>query len=274
LGLFNRFNVGFALLQPKINPNLVVRSLTAPASGNAASIKRIVRQYGMNGKQYYYVILVNTFDNFYGQNPTARELQEQQRYQGQVGVNIYFPELGIVRSCEELITTDTDVAAVPVELETVTLAGFGTSQRIRGGVEFGAAGVKIYRLEINQPAVTPVTLVANIDAKGGANLTNAAQAHKNNETVIELLPDYWLALAPNPASDITTVQCTLPRNEALTLTVRDMLGRIVLQPFVQEPYSQGAHDIPLTTASLPSGVYTVTISTNARSQSIPLHILR
>jgi hypothetical protein len=277
LGLFDRFNVGYALLQPKINPDLVVRSVVAPAPGNAASIRRIVRQYGMGGRQYYYVILINTLDNFNGQTPSTIAEQQQQRYIQQNNVNIVFPELGIVRSCEELMFPEAGgLIASPVELETVTLPGAGTSQQIRGGVHFEAAGVRIYRLEINQPAVTPVVLLANNDAKQGAEITSAQPKNisgENNQAT-EVIPDYWLSLAPNPAADATNVEFVLTRDELVTITVRDMLGRTMVQPITQIPYSAGAHKFMLTTAALPSGMYTVTLRTNGNAQSVPLHILR
>lgn len=276
LGLFDRFNVGYALLQPKINPDLVVRSVVAPALGNAASIRRIVRQYGMGGRQYYYVILINTLDNFNGQTPATDAEQQQQAYIQQNNVNIVFPELGIVRSCEELVITETGVAATPVELETITLPNAGVSQRIQGGVNFEAAGVRIYRLEINQPAVTPVMLLANNDAKQVAEISSAQPKNipsKNNQTT-EVMPDYWLHLAPNPAADATNVEFVLTHDELVTITVRDMLGRIIVQPIAQIPYSAGAHKFMLTTAALPSGMYTVTLRTSGNTQSAPLHILR
>jgi hypothetical protein len=81
------FQIGEALQQPKIKPDSVVQ-ISAGNADQMNAIKPIVRQYALGGKQYYYVILVNTHDNFNGADPTSEQDQKAQAYQAVSGVTI------------------------------------------------------------------------------------------------------------------------------------------------------------------------------------------
>jgi hypothetical protein len=61
------------------------------------------------------------------------------------------------------------------------------------------------------------------------------------------------APVPNPASEVTQVNFTLPRAAQLTLTVVDMLGRPVAQR--TRNYTAGAQVENINVSNLPNGTY-------------------
>lgn len=62
---------------------------------------------------------------------------------------------------------------------------------------------------------------------------------------------------PNPFADQTTIrmQC---RNERVTIQVRDLFNRLVLE-VCSKTFNEGSHDIPVELGDVPSGEYLVTI---------------
>ena len=67
-------------------------------------------------------------------------------------------------------------------------------------------------------------------------------------------------LAPNPTAGPTALHLDARQPLTITLTVRDVLGRVVLAP---RPYAlaAGPHALPLDLAGQPAGVYLVTAET-------------
>ncbi len=64
---------------------------------------------------------------------------------------------------------------------------------------------------------------------------------------------------PNPFSDITTVNYSLPQTEAVNLDVYDITGKKV-QTVTEGTMTSGAHTIQLNSANLQAGVYFYTLS--------------
>ena len=71
----------------------------------------------------------------------------------------------------------------------------------------------------------------------------------------EEFTSFSASLAPNPATDISTIRFILPTAQGLTVEVRDMLGREVVSPLVFDALSSGMNAIPIDVSSLPRGVY-------------------
>ncbi len=64
---------------------------------------------------------------------------------------------------------------------------------------------------------------------------------------------------PNPAHDMTTISCYLPRWENVVLTISDLQGRVVFSK--NSAFVQGYNEIMLATKDLPTGVLQYTLST-------------
>lgn len=64
---------------------------------------------------------------------------------------------------------------------------------------------------------------------------------------------------PNPAHDMTTISCYLPRWENVVLTISDLQGRVVFSK--NSAFVQGYNEIMVATKDLPAGVLQYTLST-------------
>jgi hypothetical protein len=250
---------------------------TGTARGNAA-IKRIVRQYDMNGKRYYYVMLINTLDTDNKQVPTTRAGQENQRFQAQSGCVISFPDNTIVKRCEEITpgpTGDVMAVAVATPLQGVTIAGIGRRQRITAPVHFPAAGVRIYRLELEHPAVTPATMLfAKHD--GGSEVQSAqGNTDKTHSTPEEFAQsEFWLSASPNPTADETTIRFTLGSDERVSLSLRDMRGVEMMNALQPQIRPAGTHELSISTRTLASGIYQCVLTAGSRRKAVYVHVIK
>jgi hypothetical protein len=67
-----------------------------------------------------------------------------------------------------------------------------------------------------------------------------------------------LKVFPNPASDRTTVTCTLGKPDEVAVSITDPSGRIILQTaFSRE--TGGTHAVSLELRDIPSGVYILSL---------------
>ncbi len=67
---------------------------------------------------------------------------------------------------------------------------------------------------------------------------------------------------PNPFNGTTMIAFDLPRNEAISLTVFDVLGREVAR-LTEQPYTAGTHRISFNGATLSSGMYFLRMQTES-----------
>ena len=71
-----------------------------------------------------------------------------------------------------------------------------------------------------------------------------------------------LRLTPNPAAGLVRIELEVQQPLTGTLTVRDVLGRLVRAPFACV-LPIGAHVLPLDLTDQPAGVYVVTVATTS-----------
>jgi hypothetical protein len=178
---------------------------------------------------------------------------------------------------DESTTGTTAIASFAnIPLQTVRSVALGERQQITGGVNFGAAGVKVYRLEIASPTVTSVVVaeknisptITSYDASRAIKRPTAQEADKPP------MQDFGLYIVPNPAQDNATVRFLLSERGAVTLSIKNLLGKIMMQPLVEEERREGAYDVPLSLGNLPSGTYYCTIEQNGRRQTTMIQIVR
>lgn len=74
-----------------------------------------------------------------------------------------------------------------------------------------------------------------------------------------------LSLFPNPANEKATVNFSLEANSAVSMNIYDMTGKLVQVVTDKEEMIAGDYSIPVETASLPSGVYFVTLTSGESS---------
>ena len=65
---------------------------------------------------------------------------------------------------------------------------------------------------------------------------------------------------PNPAGLVTTLRFTLPSARTVTLTVHDVMGRVVAIPVDHEFLPAGSHQRRVDLARLSDGLYFYTLS--------------
>ena len=78
---------------------------------------------------------------------------------------------------------------------------------------------------------------------------------------------------PNPFADVTTVSVTLLRQSEFSLTVYDMLGRVV-EVLASGTYGPGRHEFVLRNRRLSSGVYSYRLSSDTHSESRRMTVVR
>ncbi len=76
-----------------------------------------------------------------------------------------------------------------------------------------------------------------------------------------------IILSPNPSSGNTTLNFELLEDNNIIVAVVDIYGKIVLTPVNKSYYKSGANTVNFSTASLPEGVYLVTVHANNERKS-------
>ena len=72
---------------------------------------------------------------------------------------------------------------------------------------------------------------------------------------------------PNPFSNETTFDYTLPFDGKVTLIIRNLLGETV-KTLIKEPQTQGDHTFKFDAGTVASGVYTATIKLDANGTKL------
>lgn len=69
---------------------------------------------------------------------------------------------------------------------------------------------------------------------------------------------------PNPFQNFTTIEYTLVEETPATLTITDVSGKIVAQPFANKQQDRGTHKVEFQASNLPPGLYFYTLQTGAQ----------
>ena len=138
---------------------------------------------------------------------------------------------------------------------------------------FRPAEVKVFRLEKSS------SLVAGFDNKSVMTLSAAPNSITDNDDTNrpkeELLSAqkeseilYNLKCTPNPAHEEAAISFSLLRDETVSITLADVLGREVMRLKESEVMSSGHHVIPFNVQILPTGMYQCRIFTKHGVYSI------
>ena len=79
---------------------------------------------------------------------------------------------------------------------------------------------------------------------------------------------------PNPFSDQTTFAFSLAQADNVSLSIRDLSGKLVAMPIAESNYTAGNHLVEFQTDQLPSGVYNYTLKTSQTVESRQMVIIR
>lgn len=78
---------------------------------------------------------------------------------------------------------------------------------------------------------------------------------------------------PNPFNPSTTIEFSIARSSAVTLTVYDLLGR-ELETILNEPVDAGRHQVEWNPSNIPSGIYFVTMQARGSAETRKVMVLR
>jgi hypothetical protein len=95
---------------------------------------------------------------------------------------------------------------------------------------------------------------------GNINFTPSANGIESNTFLANSMN-----LFPNPANENTTLKFTLEEASAVTLNIYDMTGKLVQAVANNDQLLAGDHSIAVETASLPAGVYFMTLTSGELS---------
>jgi hypothetical protein len=112
----------------------------------------------------------------------------------------------------------------------------------------------------------PALLVQG-DLLGNCGATSTTQAKTMGESVSQPL-----LLYPNPAINKASVLLTLEKDEALSVTIMDMQGRVVMKPAYRN-LKAGKQVIDLNTSRLSNGIYFIQLSTGTSSSRMKFVVL-
>lgn len=112
----------------------------------------------------------------------------------------------------------------------------------------------------NENKMSVIAFINYYDASGRREILNAEEKHNIavgiNETNYNISN---LSLYPNPASGLTAVKFNLTQQESITINIINTIGEVVLSSG-NATYAQGNHSYYVDTNALPSGIYTVNIT--------------
>jgi len=79
---------------------------------------------------------------------------------------------------------------------------------------------------------------------------------------------------PNPFSDITTIEYSLPNAQEVSLTISDMSGKVIQQLKKNELQDMGKHEVQFDARDLLSGLYLCTLQTDLTMQILKITLLK
>lgn len=143
-----------------------------------------------------------------------------------------------------------------------------------GGGSSGGAGISLYAT-VGQPAAGIAVVSRNILQQGfwyGAMKTAAVQPGHDLAPaagVNTLTTEVW----PNPSPGTGTVLVTIPVAGHVSVVLHDMRG-VPVRTLLDKACQPGTLDIPLDAADLPSGAYTVILTSGMKRAMTTFHIVR
>jgi len=87
------------------------------------------------------------------------------------------------------------------------------------------------------------------------------------------LPNFYLAVYPNPVSNAATIQFTTQRNEQIKINLFDLNGKLV-QTVVDQTFAQGNHRINISSNLLSTGTYYCILKAGAYTETKKIIILK
>ncbi|MCB9367432.1 MAG: CotH kinase family protein [Calditrichaeota bacterium] len=111
------------------------------------------------------------------------------------------------------------------------------------------------------------------------NSEAAAELRALLESVLDIEPTIPTSFGvsqnyPNPFNGSTRIAFTLPETEAVTVTITDILGRVVATPFVEKSFTAGAHELMIGLDDAASGVYFFKLVAGSHSATHKMMLLR
>lgn len=79
---------------------------------------------------------------------------------------------------------------------------------------------------------------------------------------------------PNPFNPATNINFSLPVDQQVTLTIYDILGKLVAKPIENQYYKAGRHNYKLNASSLSSGIYTYNIRTDKYNKTRKMIVVK
>ncbi len=79
---------------------------------------------------------------------------------------------------------------------------------------------------------------------------------------------------PNPFNGATSIDYSIPMDGAVSITISDILGRIVAMPVVNQFHEKGTHRVAFSAAELPGGLYLCTLRVAGKMITHRLTVLK
>ncbi len=114
------------------------------------------------------------------------------------------------------------------------------------------------RLQTGFHAQPGCFFLATIDGCGG----NVRPGKERNIQANQQRNDLKVSVSPNPFQDLLTVQFERSKPGPVSISLTDALGRLVAQPYVQQPFDAGQQSIQMEFGHLPPGLYYISLSTS------------
>jgi len=95
----------------------------------------------------------------------------------------------------------------------------------------------------------------------------------NTTDINDVVANNGVKVYPNPAKDFATVSLDIVKATNVSVQVTDMTGRVLVNA-VNENMTTGTHEVKISTAALPAGIYNVKVQTEAGSRTERLTVIK
>lgn len=96
---------------------------------------------------------------------------------------------------------------------------------------------------------------------------------ENSTSISEVINDGTIKVYPNPATNEAQLSFTINKTSHVQVHVFDMMGRVV-STIADATMNAGMHNLNISTANLPAGIYNIKIQTPAGSQTERLTVVK
>ena len=156
-------------------------------------------------------------------------------------------------------------------------AGYGFAQTGAGKAVNAAGAVQASNEAIHvlgtlgQPIVGLTITPSHQISQGFWFMGGTNSISSTNIVAGEILPT--LLCTPNPVQGRATIHVTANATERVSLSVHDLLGREV-RSLLRSERTNGSTTIPLDADQLPTGHYTIVLTTETSETTFPIRIIR